>query len=123
MVTRVLPPAEWGRLAGTELETVHASLPQGDDVRILVVEDEAGAIIGCWAALRVVHVEGIWIAPAYRSKTAVARALWRGMARTVATAFQAGGAWTASLSPQLDRLLTRHATPVPGTHYLIRLGG
>lgn len=122
MTSRVLPVAEWPRLAGTELESVWPTLPHTSDVQIVVVEDAAGAIVGCWAALRVIHVEGVWIAPAYRQRTSVARRLWRTMGRTIATAFGAGGAWTGAGSADIAALLTRHATPAPGAHFILSWG-
>ncbi len=117
MTTRELPPAEWARLAGTELETVWRGLPPSD-ARIVVVEDESGAIVGCWAALRVLHVEGVWIAPKHRGRAAVARRLWSGMGRALES-FGAGGAWTAALAPALAALLGKRAVRVAGEHYLL----
>jgi hypothetical protein len=119
MTSRILPPAEWPRLAGTELERVWPTLPRTNDVRIVVVEDEDRGVIGCWLACRVIHVEGVWIAEPYRKRTSVARRLWRTMGETIAAAFQAGGAWTGALQPDIAALLARHATPVPGQHFLL----
>lgn len=77
MITRLLPLEEWPRLAGTELGSVlHLCDPQ--TTRVLTVED-GGQIIGCWAALAVVHAEGVWIHPDHRGKSSVARRLWHGM--------------------------------------------
>lgn len=118
MTTRVLPPEEWPRLQGTELETVWPTLPQ-DEARIVVVED-AGQIIGCWAAFRAVHVEGVWIHPDHRGKVGVR--LWRAMRRVIADVFDAGGAWTGSQSAEIDALLAGRATEVAGRHFLIRFG-
>lgn len=119
MTTRTLPPAEWARLRGTELEHVWPGLPT-DEAQIVVVEDE-GQIVGCWAAYRAVHVEGVWIHPDHR-RSRVALRLWRGMRRVVAEMFGAGGAWTGSQSPEIDALLAGRATEVDGRHFLIRFG-
>ena len=94
-MTRILPPEEWGRLEGTELETVWPVLSP-TDAQIVVVED-GPAIVGCWAVIRYVHVEGIWIAPAYRGRFAVGRRLWRAMGQ-VARAWGASAVWTAAVS-------------------------
>lgn len=81
MTTRILPPEEWSRLTGTELERVATEIDNRDGVSVIVVEDE-GEIIGCWALMTVAHVEGLWIAPAHRRKGGgVFRKLWREMCR------------------------------------------
>ncbi len=116
MTQRELPKHEWPRLVGTELEAVMSTLPE--DVKVVVVEDESGAIIGCWAAMPVMHVEGVWIAPAHRGRTAVARRLWSGMRQTLAS-FGAAGAWTAAVAPDVAALLGKRATRVEGQHYLL----
>lgn len=71
MTSRLLPPEEWPRLAGTLLER---SWPQFDPAmtRVVVVED-GEAIVGCVAMFPVWHVEGAWISPAYRTHVAVLR--------------------------------------------------
>jgi hypothetical protein len=115
MVARVLPPAEWSRLAGTELEGV--ALPS--HAQVIVVEDDAGTIVGCWSCVPVVHVEGVWIAPAYRGTTTVARHLWRAMGQTLRSVFDTRAAVTGAVSPDVQRLLQKRATPLPGAHYVL----
>lgn len=78
MTTRILPPEEWSSLAGTELERVATEVMNRDGVSVIVVEDE-GEIIGCWALMTVAHVEGLWIAPTHRRRGGVFRKLWRAM--------------------------------------------
>lgn len=100
--TRVLPPEEWPRLAGTELE---ALWPKLDPARaqVVVVEHEA-AIVGAWAVFPIVHVEGLWIAPECRGKVGVARRLHRAMleaARGMAAPF----VWTGAESDDIRRLI------------------
>lgn len=77
MTTRILPPEEWHRLAGTELETVWPLLPP-THTTVMVVEED-GAIVGCWALLTALHAEGLWIAPAFRQRPSVGRRLLRAM--------------------------------------------
>jgi hypothetical protein len=67
VITRLLPREEWARLAGTELETVYPVLPQGSHV--IVIEDD-GRIVGCWAVYPQWHVHG----SGSRSRTGSARA-------------------------------------------------
>jgi N-acetylglutamate synthase-like GNAT family acetyltransferase len=103
MTTRVLPPHEWPRLVGTELETVCESLPH-EHAKVLVVEAD-GEIVACWALLSVLHVEGVWIRPGHRARGAVGRRLLQGMAELVA---ESGGAGvvSAACTPDVARLLT-----------------
>lgn len=95
---RILPPDEWHRLTGTELETVWQILPV-DRSCVLVVED-GDQIVGCWAFLTVLHAEGVYVAPAYRNRSSVARHLIRGM-REIAKANGAETVWTGSTTEQV----------------------
>ncbi len=116
MTTRILPPAEWYRLQGTELETVWP-VWQPDAATVLVVE-EAGQIVGCWAFFSVVHAEGVWIAPAHRGRGGVTRALVRGM-REFARTRGVRAIVTGCLSPLVARLLAHwHAVKLPGDLYV-----
>lgn len=116
MTTRLLPRDEWSKLAGTELETAWPHLPE--TAQVVVVED-AGAIVGCWALFQQVHVEGVWIAPAHRGKASVARRLLAGMRRT-AQAMGARTVATGALTDDVRQLLDRlHAVPLPGDHYAV----
>lgn len=115
MTTRLLEPSEWPRLAGTELETVW---PHLDPLQAHIVVVEAdGAIVGCWAAFRQIHVEGVWIAEAHRGKAGVARRLLAGMRRT-ARAMGARSVATAALTDDVRGILDGlGATKLPGDHY------
>jgi len=76
MRARILRPEEWGKLDGRDLSKL---LPyvEPENVAVCVVEDEAGEIIGCLAAIQVTHLEGTWIAPEHRGKAGALRALLR----------------------------------------------
>jgi len=119
MTTRMLPPEEWPRLAGTEAETVW---PRLDPARaqVLVVE-ASGTIIGCWVLLSVVHAECLWIAPTHRKHTAVARRLWSAMRRAAQTMGVSVVA-TAAVSDEVRRLLDHvGAVKVPADHYAMKV--
>lgn len=73
MTTRILPKSEWGRLWETDLPALLQKAPDAD---VYVVE-EAGRVVGCVAALRVTHLEGLWIAPEYRGNAGLGRRLVR----------------------------------------------
>ena len=119
MTSRILPRDEWSRLAHTEL----GGLDLGTlDAKVIVVEDDAGEIVGCWSAFNVLHVEGVWIAPAYRGKTTVARRLWQGMLRLVRS-HGARAVWTGSASEMVTRLLEHHgAVPVAMQSFVLSVG-
>lgn len=119
--TRLLPFEEWPKLAGTELETVWPVV-NPRDARIVVVEDASGVIVGCWAALRYVHAEGVWIDPAHRGRGRVAAHLLKGLQAAMED-FGATAAWTTSLTPAVS-VLAEHlgGRQLPGTHYVFPVG-
>lgn len=121
MTTRLLPVEEWHKLAGTELETVVPHLTP-ERVSIIVVED-GGQVVGCWALMTVLHCEGLYIAPAYRGKGSVARRLWTTM-RGLARDFGARSVATSACSDEVRALLAHvGAVRVPGESYVMQIGG
>lgn len=119
MTSRLLPPMDWARLAGTELETVWPHLPES--ARVIVVEDDGGQIVGCWCLFTTVHVEGVWVHPDYRGKGSVARRLLV-MMRQQARDLGAVAVMTGALTAQVRRLIaTLGGTRVPGEQYVIPL--
>jgi len=104
MTRRELPRSEWARLAGTELAPAIAADVFPADTRLVVVEDDAGAIVGAWAVIRYVHVEGLWIAPTHRGRGRVLRHLLAGM-RDVARSWGAAAVWTAAQTADVARLI------------------
>lgn len=118
LTTRVLPPAEWPRLSGTELEAVWPHLHPNTGT-VLVVEDD-GQIVGTWALMYVRHAEGCWVSPDHRGKTGVARRLLLGMRELAGD----GPLFTAAMSDDVREMLGRlHAQKLPGDHYVLNLGG
>lgn len=117
MTTRLLPASEWSRLAGTELAAAAEKLPH--DAKVLAVEDETGRLVGCWAAIPLVHVEGLWIAPEHRKAGSVGRRLWREMRRLLSLR-GVRVALTGSVSPDVDALLLHAgAQELPGKCYVL----
>ena len=116
MTSRVLPPSEYPKLAGTEAASVWPRLP--DTAEVLVVEDE-GAILGCWVAMPILHAECLWIAPAHRGKAGVGRRLFRAM-REAVTRAGASAVMTCAMTDDVRHLLqTAHATPLGGDHFML----
>jgi hypothetical protein len=119
MTRRILPRAQWHRLAGSELEPVWPYLPANADV---IVVEEADVIVGCWAVYTLTHVEGVWIHPDHRGKSSVARHLLTGM-RLVARALGARAVNTAAVSPDVASMLRKlGAVPLPGEHFALKVG-
>jgi len=119
MLTRILRPAEYSKLADTEVGALWPHLTA--QTRVVVVEDH-GQIVGCHVLQAVLHAECLWIHPAHRGKTSVARRLWTAVQHEVRDHFQASGFATAAINEDVARLL-RHvdAQPIPGQHYMVRI--
>ena len=118
MITRILPRVEWPRLAGTECEALWPVLPE--DARIVVVEDD-GAIVACWAVYPLVHVEGLWIAPTHRKRPGVGLRLLRAAVR-VAHRMGAKAVQTAALDNQVVAFARRlGAVELRGRHFSLRI--
>ncbi len=74
---RELPPEEWEKLRGLPFAT--HGLPDPALAAICVLETETGEIVGVWAAQTAVHLEGLWIAPEYRTHPVAGTKLLHGM--------------------------------------------
>jgi hypothetical protein len=73
VTTRVLAPSDYGRLDGLDVAEF-LPLVKAQDAQIVIAE--AGErIVGVWGVFRVVHLEGVWIAPEYRRHPRVVSAL------------------------------------------------
>jgi hypothetical protein len=117
MEGRILPVAEWARLKGTELEPALPFL--APDTQIIVIED-GETVVGCWAVVRYVHVEGIWIHPDYRRQGAVARRLLSMMGWVARQVFGAQVVITGADTDDVAGLITRlGGQRLPGMHYVI----
>ena len=121
MILRTLEPWEWGRVAGTDLAQL---LPQLDPKRVDVLAVEDGdTLAGCWALVWMPHAEGVWIHPAYRGQTSVARKLWTGM-QQLAASFGLRSLVTGACDPLIAALLEKHhATKVQQDTYVLPLKG
>lgn len=117
--TRVLPPEEWPRLAGTEAETVWPLLSP-EQAQVLVVEDGA-TIVGVWVLMRLVHAECVWIAPDHRGRGSVAKRLVRFM-RERALAWGAKTVLGHPTDPAVASLIEKlHGRRLPGQPYVLPL--
>lgn len=117
---RALPREEWARLEHTELGPALDLLPPST---IILVAERHGAIVGTWAAIRYLHVEGLWIAPAYRKSGAVLVPLGKAM-YDLAVSLGESAVLTAAIDPAVENLLDRQgATELPGKHYVLNIEG
>jgi hypothetical protein len=121
MTARLLEASDWPRLEATGMAADWRTLPAA--ALVLVVEDDAGVIVGCEALLPCWHWHGLWVAPPHRGRTAVFRRLWRGV-HEIAAALGIREVLTGSGSRAARRIL-RHvgAQVVPGGTYVVALEG
>ncbi len=70
---RRLPVAEWDRLR--PLPFAAHGLPPPELTIVVVAEDAAGEIVGLWAAMTAVHLDGLWVTPGHRGTTIAGRLL------------------------------------------------
>ncbi len=127
MTTRALTLDEWrsdewrAKLSGSEVGKALDSL--GPRTIVMVVQDNAGAVIGSWAALHVLHGECFSVAPAHRGKAAVARKLLRAMAN-VAQHFEFTSIWTAAEDDDVARMVRRlGGVPVTAQSFVMPVKG
>jgi hypothetical protein len=114
VTTRLLPPEQWHRLAGTDLEPLlDVFHVKQDAIDILVAEDADGRIVGHVALLSWIHVEGL--------ASSAPGALLQ-LSRAVAEYCEAHdipAVYSNALSQETERILTwKQAHPVPGTAYI-----
>jgi hypothetical protein len=81
LTTRILPPAEWPRLATVEPFAV-GGLPDSDHWRIVVCERD-GVIVGSCALLDTVHWDLFWVAEADRGNPVIFKDLIEGGVRVM----------------------------------------
>ena len=121
--SRILPVDEWPKLAETDLGELWTLLKPAD-TQVLVVEHE-GAIVGMWLGVRIVHAEGVWIAPAHRGGFGVVRRLLAGM-RRIARSWGASVVWTGAAEGDttvMDLITRLGGSRVPMAAYRLPMEG
>lgn len=114
---RVLPPEEWSRLADTPLQ---AAALDPESALVVVVESH-GTIVGCWAAMNTMHVEGLWISPDHQGHAGTARALMTTMVRELLAA-GVEAVLTNAATPEVEVMIKKAGgRQVPGTLWFIPL--
>lgn len=115
----VLPRADYARLAGTELESVVPFLPR--DSRVVIVEHH-DELVGCWALVPYLHVEGLWVHPDHRTRGVVGRHLYDRMCHE-ATLSGECVVLTAALTEDVATLIVKAGgQQLPGAHFVLPIG-
>ena len=118
--TRLLPPEEWHKLAGTEPgKIIHVINKESSNIMVVEKDD---TIVGSWSLIPYYHAECVWIREDFRNSAVVARRLITGMEQ-MANALGISSVITASTNKRVDRLI-RHlkSKKLPGQHYVIHFG-
>lgn len=120
MVGRILPPEEWAdKLAGTPLAERLADL--NPDYTVIIVVEVDGQVVAEWAAINVVHVEGLWEAPDHRGGPGVSRQLLQTML-TELTRHHVGEVITRAETPAVEALIQKAGgIPLPGTAWVLTI--
>ena len=114
LTRRVLLPAEWDRLEGTESRDLAHAPADLLDAQPIVVEDD-GRIVGAWTFFMFGHAEGCWIHPEHRTRPDVRRALLEGM---FAVATERGARVLQTAVREQDLALCRLVRRMQGTELL-----
>lgn len=117
MTTRLLPVEDWARLADSDVPVAQLNPAT---TRILVAEQD-GAIVGRVVLLQAWHAEFFEVAPAYRGRVSVIRALRRRLLEEAHT-LQAPTLLMAALSKTMNGILCwLGADRLPGDHYVLTI--
>lgn len=120
MTSRILPEAEYHKLAGTEAERLVPLLTP--DSRVVVVEQD-GTVVGCHVLQVILHAECLWVHPDHRGKASVARRLWSRVRSEVREHYGLPGFITMAVSAPVRQLLAHvDATHVVGETYFVPVG-
>lgn len=114
----VLKPSDWHRLAetGLDLAAWQAAGPANTDV---VVVEQDGVLVACWATFACRHVEGFWVAPTHQKRGGVLRRLFVGMRARLAELGATTVVTQAETREVADLLRAAGATPMPGESFLL----
>jgi hypothetical protein len=118
MTSRLLPREEWHKAAHAPIAEAFATLPEG---AVLLVVEDAGAIVGTWAVMPYIHVHGLWIAPAYRGRSTVMRRLLQGLERLVG---RGTPVLTSAEDPDIEAMVRNYGgRQLPGVPMVFSVGG
>ena len=118
MNAHILDRSEWPRLAETGLPLAVWSQLDPVQVQIVVVEED-GEIVRCWATMACRHVEGFWSRPDHRGRAGTLRKLFLAMRELLK---QQGATFvvTQAETPDVVKLLeSAGASRLLGESYLL----
>lgn len=120
-MSRLLPPSEWPRLAGTLLDPAWKTFSPSSD-KIIAVE-AAGVIVACISLSQQWHLEGLWVREDYRGRIGVGRRMLTTV-RTLLRAMQIGCVQMMATNPRAARMCQRFglAKPLP-PHFEVAVRG
>ena len=121
ITVRVLPPEEFDRLADLPFAT--NGIPDPSLTVVLVAETPDQTIVGLWAVMTAVHLDGLWIAPAYRKTPHLGGKLLRGMKALLAQLGIPRAVTLVQTSDVLVLALKAGFTRVPGDSHAARPDG
>lgn len=117
MTWRVLPPAEWPRLAGTDLPW--EKLPV-DGLTVVVVEDAEGAIVAHGTLFVAAHAEQAWVRPDHRGRSRAFARLVEGLLTEAQTRWHVPAIVGGAADDRMRELLAKlGATRLPGEYYTV----
>lgn len=117
MKVRVLPREEWGRAKDTGAPWMPCV--RDEDRSVVVVENDAGEIVGSLSVLRQTRLEGAFVG---ERNGGVVRALLRGAADVARTKYGDEWAFVDALDAEMFGIVERlGGTPVPGVAFVMPL--
>jgi len=123
MRTRILKPEDWGSVDAPDLPLLLPFVaPQ--NIAIIAAENAAGERVGYLSALRVTHLEGLWVRPGQRGGRVAFELFRQGLALALARdeTWVIGGA--ANGDSRMDDLIRRvNGVPLALRFYTIPAGG
>lgn len=118
ITAHILDRSEWHRLAETGLPLDVWSQLDPIACQIIVVEQD-GIIVRCWATMAIRHVEGFWCRPDHRARPGTLRKLFLSM-RELLTHLGSTVVVTQAETPDVVKLLeSAGASRLPGTSFLL----
>lgn len=118
ITSHILDRSEWHRIAETGLPVDVWSRLDPATVQIVIVEED-GVIVRCWATMAVRHVEGFWCRPDHRARPGTLRTLFVAM-RALLHSLGSTAVVTQAETPDIVKLLeSAGASRLPGDSFLL----
>lgn len=117
MTSRILPPEEWPKLAGTEAEGLWPHLHPARTSVVVIEENER--LLACHVLSWLLHAECLWTVPDRRSAVTMRR-LWRAVQHEAFTHWGVHAVITNAVDDRVRTLLAYvGAARMPGDAYIV----